>query len=205
MQFAAHRRLDGKGIDYVPEMIHQARERSKALEGRLLGTTLFEVGDVTALDEPADAYDRVVAVRVVINLGTWSEQRSALLACARVVKPGGLLLLSEATLQGGTKLNAFRQEWNLPPIPMPAFNEYLDEDQVVEALAPICELVELVNFSSSYFVGTRVLKPLLVQALGTDVDVSEPSHHWNRWWAQLPAWGDYGTQKLFVFRKPAVL
>jgi hypothetical protein len=24
---------------------------------------------------------------------------------------------------------------------------------------------------------------------------------WNRWFAQLPAWGDYGTQKLFVFRK----
>ena len=24
---------------------------------------------------------------------------------------------------------------------------------------------------------------------------------WNRWFAQIPAAGDYGTQKLFVFRK----
>ena len=24
---------------------------------------------------------------------------------------------------------------------------------------------------------------------------------WNRWFAQLPAAGDYGTQKLMIFRK----
>ncbi|MGH9204418.1 MAG: hypothetical protein ACRD2A_24585, partial [Vicinamibacterales bacterium] len=111
------------------------------------------------------------------------------------------LLLSEATLQGWRNLNAFRQEWRLPSIPMPPFNHYLDQELVVDALSPVCELVELVNFSSTYFVGTRVLKPVLAQALGIDLDVANPDMEWNRWFAQLPAWGDYGTQKLFVFRK----
>ena len=37
--------------------------------------------------------------------------------CARVLKPGGILLLSEATIQGWTKLNDFRAEWGLPRDP----------------------------------------------------------------------------------------
>ena len=59
----------------------------------------------------------------------------------------------------------------------------------------------LVDFASTYYVGTRVLKPLLAQATGAPVDVADPASEWNRWFASLPAVGDYGTQKLFVFRK----
>jgi len=55
--------------------------------------------------------------------------------------------------------------------------------------------------SQAYYLGTRVLKPLLAQALGATVDVANPDMEWNRWFARLPAFGDYGTQKLFVFRK----
>jgi len=161
----------------------------------------FDVGDVRTLAEPTETYDALVAVRVIINLPDWNTQRAALSECARVLKPGGRLLLSEATLQGWRNLNAFRQERRLPPIPMPPFNRYLDQELVVDALSPACELVELVNFSSTYFVGTRVLKPVLAQTLEIDLDVANPDMEWNRWFAQLPAWGDYGTQKLFVFRK----
>jgi hypothetical protein len=42
---------------------------------------------------------------------------------------------------------------------------------------------------------------LLDRALGGVIDVANPNMEWNRWLSQLPAWGDYGTQKLFVFRK----
>jgi ubiquinone/menaquinone biosynthesis C-methylase UbiE len=201
VQLAATAAVSIRGIDYVPAMIEQARARAAAVATRLAGQVQFAVGDLTALDEPINAYDKVIAVRVLINLGDWSTQRAALLACSRVVKPGGLLLLSEATLQGWEKLNAFREEWQLPRIPMPSFNTYLDEGRVVEALAPACDFAELVNFSSTYFVATRVLKPLLDQALGGRVDVAAPDVQWNRWWSQWPAYGDYGTQKLFVFRK----
>jgi|SRR5437867_3309021 len=201
VQFAARKRVSVRGIDYIPALIEEARARSVRLGGKLAGAVDFETGDITALTEPTDAYDRVVAVRVIINLGDWETQRSALLACGRVTKPGGLLLLSDATLQGWNKLNEFRAEWRLPPIPMPAFNSYLDEAQILETLAPALTLVEVANFSSTYFVGTRVLKPLLIQALGTDVNVADPNLHWNRWFAELPSFGDYGTQKLFVFRK----
>lgn len=203
VQIAAQKRVAIRALDYVPEMIEQARLRlaDPALQQRLVGTVDFDVGDITALREPPGAYDKVVVIRVVINLGHWSNQLEALRGCARVLRPGGLLLLSEATLQGWRRMNQFRSEWGLPEIPMPPFNQYLDQDQVIAAVGPELELVELVNFSSTYFVGTRVIKPLLAKALGGGVDVADPGMEWNRWFAQLPAWGDYGTQKLFVFRK----
>jgi ubiquinone/menaquinone biosynthesis C-methylase UbiE len=201
VQFACQKRVNIRGVDAIPQMVEQARARLSGLAEKLLGTAEFEVGDVTQLNEPSGAYDKVVVIRVIINLGDWSSQQTGLHECARVVKPGGMLLLSEATLQGWQQMNKFRREWGLADIPMPPFNQYLDQDQVVQALSSDLELVEIANFSSTYYVATRVLKPLLIQALGAEIDVADPNMEWNRWFAQLPAWGDYGTQKLFVFRK----
>jgi len=202
VQFASQKRTSIRGIDYIPEMIEQAHQRLRKISEKLLGTVEFDVGDVTALNEPAEAYDKVVVIRVIISLGEWGRQLRGLRECARVLKPGGIFLLSEATLQGWRQLNQFRREWALPDIPMPPFNQYINQEQVIEALSSDFQLVEIVNFSSTYYIGTRVLKPLLVQALGADIDVADPNMEWNRWFAQLPSWGDYGTQKLFVFRKP---
>jgi SAM-dependent methyltransferase len=201
LRYAAQKRVIVRGIDYIPEMIAEARRQAGTLEEQIGGRVRFEVGNIGALAEPDASYDVLVSVRVVINLPNWETQLAALAECVRVLKPGGRLLLSEATLQGWRNLNAFRKEWHLAEIPMPPFNLYLDQDRVVEAMSAHCDLIELVNFSSTYYIGTRVLKPVLAQALGIDLDVANPDMEWNRWFAELPAWGDYGTQKLFVFRK----
>jgi ubiquinone/menaquinone biosynthesis C-methylase UbiE len=182
-------------------MVDQARLRLATMAGKLQGTVEFNTGDITALREPSDSYDKVVVIRVVINLHDWTNQLQGVRECVRVLKPGGTLLLSEATIQGWQALNKFRREWELPDIPMPAFNQYLDEERLIQAVSSQLELIELNNFSSTYYVGTRVLKPLLSQASGGNVDPTKPEMEWNRWWGMLPAWGDYGTQKLFVFRK----
>jgi hypothetical protein len=116
----------------------------------------------------------------VINLDSWESQARGLREAARTVRAGGLLLLSEATVQGHGKINDLRGEWGLPPIPEPDFNRYLDEDAVCEALADEAELVELVNFASTYFVGTRVIKPLLAQLLDRAELIADPNSHWNR-------------------------
>jgi hypothetical protein len=102
------------------------------------------------LSEPSGTYDKAIATRVIINLGEWAWQQIGL---------------------GWRRLNEFR-EWRLEEIGMPPFNQYLGEDLVADALSPHVELVELVNFASTYYVGTRVLKPLLSQARGGSVDGS---------------------------------
>lgn len=199
VKFARARRIRLRGVDYVPEMVEQARLKAAALGDKLKDFIEFDVGDITKLQERSASYDKVVVIRVLINLGTWERQAQGLRECTRVLKPGGVLLLSEATLQGWERLNLLRREWGLEDIPMPAFNQYLDEEQVVSAAQEELDLIEISNFASSYYVGTRVLKPLLARL--AFVDVANPTSEWNRWCSQLPAAGDYGTQKLFVFRK----
>jgi ubiquinone/menaquinone biosynthesis C-methylase UbiE len=201
MQFACARKVRLRGLDYIPKMIEHARSRVAAMAERLAGSVEFEVGDITQLQETSNTYDKVVVVRVLINLGNWERQLSGLRECIRVLKPGGLLLLSEATLQGWRRLNAFRAEWGMDDIPMPPFNHYLDQDQVIAAVQNEATLLELSNFASTYYVGTRVLKPLLAHAVQAPVSVADPDAEWNRWFSQLAPAGDYGTQKLFVFRK----
>jgi len=201
VQFAFHKEIEIRGIDYVPEMIEQARIRVGSVADSLQGRVEFDVGDILNLNEPSGTYDKVVVTRVIINLGEWPRQQKGLREATRVLKRGGIFLLSEATLQGWQQLNRFRREWGLPDIPMPPFNQYLDQNQVIKAVAPDLQLVELSNFSSTYYVGTRVLKPLFIKALGEDIDVADPEMEWNRWFSRLPSWGDYGTQKLFVFKR----
>lgn len=199
VQFAAQRKINIRGLDYIPEMIEQAKQRLSGIEGGLLGSVTFATGDVTALDEPSNRYDKVMTIRVLINIA--DRQLQGLRECARVLKPGGTLLVSEATVQGWRKLNRFRNEWGLPDIPMPPFNQYIDEDRLVEELPSDLRLMQIVNFASSYYVGTRVLKPLLSKALGGVVNPANPDMDWNHWFSLLPPAGDYGTQKLFIFQK----
>jgi len=201
VRYASQRAVDIRGLDVVPEMIVEAQARLADMQAMLAGQVEFDTGDIADIREPSDTFDRVIVTRVVINLGDWQRQERALTECIRVLKRGGLLLLSEATIQGWTRLNEFRAEWALDAIPMPPFNQYLDEDKVVQALSEAADLVEINEFSSSYYVGTRVLKPLLAKAMGGEVDVAMPDMHWNRWFSQLAPAGDYGTQKLFIFRK----
>lgn len=204
LNYAQRFALDIKGIDFIPEMIAAATRCLAEARPHLKSEVRFDVGDICALDEPDGAYDTAIVTRVVINLGSRERQIAAIREAARVVRPGGLLLLSEATRDGLERLNAFRAEWKLGPIPEPAFNLYIDEALARAAAPDMLHLEEVSHFASTYFVGTRVLKPLLAQALDNGVDPAAADMNWNRFFSQLPAAGDYGTQKLFVFRrKPA--
>lgn len=201
VEIASRRRVRIKGIDYIPEMVAQAELRKAPLAPEIRSRLDFAVGDATALPDGDAAFDTVVSVRVLINLGPWERQAEALRECVRVLRPGGRLLLSEATVEGWDGVNALRREWGLPDIPMPPFNNYLHQGRVESELSATCRLEERCAFASTYYVGTRLLKPLLARALRSDIDVANPLSEWNRLFAQLPPWGGYGTQQLLVFRK----
>jgi ubiquinone/menaquinone biosynthesis C-methylase UbiE len=201
LQFAQSRRIDLVGVDYIEGMIESANERLEGVAKGLLGRVKFQVGDALKLDFDDGAFDTAIVIRVIINLGDRERQDRALRECARVVRPGGMLILSEATVQGWERLNALRGEWGLDAIPMPPFNNYLDEGRVRDVLAEACDLVATVNFASTYYVGTRVLKPLIARVTGREDQIANPSCELNRWFSQLPAAGDYGTQKMLVFRR----
>lgn len=199
--FAAGRKIEALGLDYIPEMIAAADRRLVDERPFLKGIIRFEVGDILSLPSTLTAFDKVVVTRVLINLGTWERQQAGLHAALRALRPGGVLLLSEATLQGWEQLNRLRREWGLADIPMPPFNLYLDQDRIIDAAKPLADLVEVSHFASTYYVATRVFKPLLNEAIGGRVNVADPLAEFNRWCAALPAAGDYGVQRLLVFQR----
>lgn len=201
LKFVAEYGADVLGVDYIEQMISSANERRESLASDQRERVSFRVGDVRSLDLEDEEFERVVSTRVIINLAGWEEQQRGLEECVRVLRRGGLLLLSEATVGGWERLNALRREWGLEDIPMPPFNTYLAESDVIRHLEPHAELVALEDFASSYYVATRFLKPLLARAVNAPVDVADPALELNRWASLLPAAGDYGTQKLFVFRR----
>ena len=82
VQFAAQRKINIRGLDYIPEMIEQAQERLRGIAGGLLGSVTFGTGDITALAEPSNRYDKVVTIRVLINLA--DRQLQGLRECACV-------------------------------------------------------------------------------------------------------------------------
>lgn len=201
LHYASRFGINIKGVDYIPEMIAAANEQLAAQLASIKGKASFEVGDIKALREPDSTYDTAIITRVIINLPERERQAAAIRESARIVKPGGKLLISEATREGLLRLNSFRSEWGLQPIPEPPFNNYIDEKLVNAAAPDLLELEEISNFTSTYFVGTRVFKPLLASMLGSRIDPARAEMEWNKFFALLPAVGDYGTQKLFIFRR----
>ncbi len=202
VQYAAQRKISIKGVDYVPEMVSSATERLTKLPAQLSGSVEFAAGDITDLHGESDnSYDSAIVTRVIINLPDAGMQARGLAECARIVRPGGLLLLSEATVEGWERLNTFRQEWNLPPIQQPPFNTYVRQPMLVEALSHSMVLEAVIDFSSTYYVATRVIKPIFAKLLGGNIDIANTNMEFNRFSSLLPPHGDYGVQKLFVFRK----
>lgn len=201
VQYALMQGIDILGLDYVPEMIESAKSIMANCDGNLAGRVDFGIGDILDLKTGPNQFDKVMTTRVLINLGDWEKQLKAINECIRVLKRNGLLLLSEATLQGWRNVNILRSEWGLEELPMPPFNQYLDQDKVIDATSSAMELVDIVNFSSTYYLGTRVLRPLLAKILGINKDYTNYDMEINRLFAQLPSCGDYGSEKLFILRK----
>jgi ubiquinone/menaquinone biosynthesis C-methylase UbiE len=100
VQLALNRRVSILGLDYVPEMIREARARVAADLGIKADKVSFDLGDITALNQPAGTFDTVVVARVLINLGSWERQQKGLGEALRMLGRRQLLL-SEAMLQDG--------------------------------------------------------------------------------------------------------
>lgn len=201
LDYACRKRLDITGMDYVPEMIEAARENLRHAADALRGTVRFETGDIRALPFADATFDTVMTTRVIINLQNWEAQCVGIAECLRVAKPNGVVLLSEATRQGLEAINRLRGELGMKPLSMPAFNCYLDGEAVLDRDWGCDAALEVVDFSSTYYLLTRVLKPVLELLPESKVKAVDPGSEINRLAGMLPAWGDYGVQKLFILRK----
>ena len=111
IQLASQRVIKIRGLDYIPQMVEEARRRLQSLPSPILGDVEFDVGNILQLGEAAESYDKLIVIRVLINLESWDNQLPHCRNARACLRQGGTLLLSEATLQGWNKLNGLRREW----------------------------------------------------------------------------------------------
>jgi SAM-dependent methyltransferase len=125
----------------------------------------FRAGDILDLSEHPETFDVVVTERVLVNLPSWDDQRAAIDQIAARLRPGGLYVMLENTLDGDAALNDLRQRVGLDPIPQHWHNLFLNWDQFSDYVQSDFELVERRGFSL-YYLLTRVYAQLFASFEG---------------------------------------
>lgn len=160
------------GVDYSSEQLLRARVRCG-------GYAHFLCMEWPPIDEPrlgSMPYDCVMSTRFVINILDRQQQCQAIKAMADRVKPGGMLLLMEGSLEGHYELNAVRLALGLKPIAVREHNLFLSDDYLEDFARDALglHLGEKRGFGS-FFMLTRGLKPFFTgEGHGFDDEWNHP-------------------------------
>jgi ubiquinone/menaquinone biosynthesis C-methylase UbiE len=162
-RYASERRIEACGIDYAANMVEGARKKLEESAPQL--PIEFRQASVTELPFAAGSFDVVTSHRCLMALLEWERQQQALLDIHRVLRPGGVLVLMEGTLEGIERLNHYRRLFGLAEID-PAGRDRLTtlkfrEAELLAFVEPHYDLVRIQRFGMYYFL-TRIVQPLLV-------------------------------------------
>ena len=202
-QYAARRRIEGYGIDYVQNMIEGCRELDRAQPGPRRGTITYQRADVLELPFADGRFDVVTSARCLMALLDWERQKRALVEIARVLRPNGVLVLMEGTEEGLARLNEVRAMVGLPAIEGSGRDRLctlkFNEAELLKFAADLYELERVQRFGMYYFL-TRVVHPLLVapEPPRYDAKINEIAREIAR---KIPDFMGLGHLVVFVFRR----
>ncbi len=197
LQLARLKRIHITGIDYAESMVEHAT-LNLGRAGSMPGAASFRVGNFLNLDFPDNTFDKVITKRCLINLGSPEHQKTALLEAWRVLKPGGLFLVSEVTEQSSDKLNGLRERLGLETMTPLWHNCYINEEDFLGFAENYFKIKKIKRFSSTYYVLTWAIYPFFVRHAQRNY-----RGLFHRLSSHLPQVGDWGLQKLFVLQKRA--
>lgn len=199
-QFEQGRLRSIVGVDYAENMIEQALLAKD--EKRLGDEVTFRVGDVRALNFPDHSFDCAYTTRVLINLPNWEEQKQGVLECLRVVRPGGVVIFSEAFWEPLVLLNALRALKQLEPLVEHDFNRYLKMARLEAFLRELGVTFKVIDFSSIYYLGSRFLRELVTDPSAYP-GYTNPINEIFYKIEQDFSGGGFGIQQAVVITKPA--
>lgn len=172
------------------EAFDRCKERLEMARERVGDKAIFYQHDV--LKPPIDKhYDVVISQRLLINLGTWEQQKYAMLKLSSM---GKRLILSEGSVDGVGELNKFRALYGLPPIPIPAHNLFINDADLLEHAEEIGLRLVTTESLGSYYLLTRGVQPALKTSFRWDSDFNLAS-------AKADIWGadEFARVKIWVF------
>lgn len=191
------------GIDFVPEMIEHAKKLKEKFS--LRGSVEFKVGDVTKMDFTDSRFDLVISERCLLNLPTKELQWQAIKEISRILKPDGIYLMLEGTMQGLNRLNSTRAMFNLDPIPDadPQYNWFsnkFDEDEMIPIALQSFKKLDHIQRFGMYYLLSRIVHPLLVapEQPKYDAHINEIAKNIA---FKIPNFEDIGHVALFIFKR----
>ena len=187
------------GMDWSEEMLALAGKRLLAQSG-LLDRVSFRLGDMRCLSTSvqADRFEVFLTMRSLINLTSSAEQYNTLTQIAERLKAGGYYFGIENFVQGQNNFNRLRVAMGLPEIPVRWHNHFFDEEEFLVEAAKFFDSVVIDNFSSSYYLATRVIYSAGCHLMGVEPDYFHPIHQTA---GRLPVIGDFSPIKLVSMRR----
>ena len=112
--YATARQVEAHGIDYSENMVEFAKRQNWEHAPSLS----IDVRHASVLELPYEfaSMDVVTSHRCLMALLDWDKQKDALLEIYRVLKPGGIYVMMEGTVDGLDRLNFFRRKFGLDEI-----------------------------------------------------------------------------------------
>jgi ubiquinone/menaquinone biosynthesis C-methylase UbiE len=188
------------GIDYAGSMIEHA---NKALAEKRLDPDRIRFSVASILDLPFGdgEFDVAYTTRVLINLPTWDEQKKGILESLRVVRPGGSLVISEGFWEPLCLVNSLRLMFRLEPLAEHDFNRYLKKAKLEAWLKELGLSFTVDEFSSVYYLGSRVLRELIQKEELPFGDYSSPVNKLFYDIEREYSGGGMGVQQAYIIRK----
>lgn len=168
------------GVDFSAIGVEKAARRN------LPECDFHEADFLSFVGAAEDPYDVIVTQRSIMAIMDPDAQKLLLSGIRDLLKPGGVGLLSEGSVQGLARLNELRAGLGVDPLEKVWHSRYLDEEDIQSCF----DSVETVHFAPLYWLLTRVVYPYF----------EEPRHNTplHRFAATLPQAGDFSPVRLFA-------
>ncbi|MBT5399196.1 class I SAM-dependent methyltransferase [bacterium] len=193
---STHIKEDLVGFDYSNSMIEVANKtllNKPKLSSRISFYNASILDDISSLG----SFPQIFTDRCLINLTSINQQIDALNNLSNMLDFGGNLVLIESTKQGQSALNSLREYAGLPKIPSRWHNLFIDEEEFFRNIPDSLMHVKTENFSSLYFVISRVFNAKLAPQ-GKEPDYMSEI---NKLAKSIPTFGANSPLKLFQFKK----
>jgi trans-aconitate methyltransferase len=194
MLAAQFKAIQFTGGDYSEAMVRNAQDNIGRAGIDNLQVMLCDVSKTL----PVGQQDMVYSTRCLINLPTWELQKTALINIADAIVPGGCYVMIENFIEGHDNFNRVRRDFDLPEIALREHNLFFHRPALIEFARNYYEILEEVNISSSYYLGSRIVYSKICQEQGKVPDYFD-AHH--KYAAQLPFCGEFGPIRMICMRK----
>lgn len=184
------------GIDFSENMIKIASSRVEQEQDLNID---FQVGSVLELDKKfKKKFDVILTDRCLINLDSIELQKEAFLKISKILKNGGYYIGIENFVDGQNEMNEARRKMGLEDIPIRWHNLFFEEEQFKEIIKKEFNLIDVKNFSSSYYFATRVIYSKMCQMKEEKPDYNHEIHQLA---IDLPNFGNFSPIKCIILQK----